>query len=99
MNAKRHLIPLILASGLVAGTAMAAEDDIERSSNVMISAEIGAITTSGNTSGTSLTGKFEALQDTPLWSNEYTGNGYLKATVPLLQQGSFRLDATVSDDS
>jgi len=28
-----------------------------------------------------------------------TGNGYLKATVPLLQQGSFRLDATVTDDS
>src|SRR5690554_7636042 len=28
-----------------------------------------------------------------------TGNGYLKATVPLLQQGSFRLDATVADDS
>lgn len=28
-----------------------------------------------------------------------TGNGYLKATVPLLQQGSFRLDATVADGS
>lgn len=28
-----------------------------------------------------------------------TGSGYLKATVPLLQQGSFRLKSTVTDDS
>ncbi len=74
----KFLTTLILASGLAAGNALAAEDDIEHPGNLMISAEIGAITTSGNTSGTSVTGKFEVLQDLPLWSNEYTGNGYFK---------------------
>lgn len=73
-----YLTTLILASGLAAGHALAAEDDIEHPGNLMLSAEIGAITTSGNTSGTSVTGKFEVLQDLPLWSNEYTGNGYFK---------------------
>lgn len=74
----KYLTTLILASGLVAGQALAAEDDIEHSGNIIASAEIGAITTSGNTSGTSVTGRFEVLQDLPLWSNEYTGNGYFK---------------------
>ena len=74
----KYLTTLILASGLAAGNALAADEDIEHSSNVMVSAEVGAITTSGNTAGTSVTGRFEVLQDLPLWSNEYTGNGYFK---------------------
>lgn len=73
----KYFTSILLASGLAAGHALAA-DDIEQSGNWIIAAEVGAITTSGNTSGTSITGKFEALQDTPLWSNEYTGHGYLK---------------------
>lgn len=73
----KYFTTLILATGLAAGNALAAED-IEQPGNWIIAAEIGAITTSGNTSGTSVSGKFEALQDTPLWSNEYTGSGFLK---------------------
>ncbi|WP_028105032.1 DUF481 domain-containing protein [Pseudoduganella violaceinigra] len=74
----KYLTTLILASGLAAGNALAADDDIDHSGNVMLSAEIGAITTSGNTSGTSVTGRFEVLQDTLRFSNEYTANGYFK---------------------
>lgn len=40
------------------------------------SAELGAITTSGNTKGTSVTGKIDAKQELESWSNEYIANGY-----------------------
>lgn len=42
------------------------------------SAELGAISTSGNTVGTSVTGKIDAKQETPKWSNEYVLAGYFK---------------------
>ncbi len=74
----KYLIPLIFASGLAAGNALAEDNEVDHTGNVMLSAEIGAITTSGNTAGTSVTGRFEILQDTLRWSNEYTGNGYFK---------------------
>ena len=74
----KYLIPLIFASGLAAGNALAEDNEVDHTGNLMLSAEIGAITTSGNTAGTSVTGRFEILQDTLRWSNEYTGNGYFK---------------------
>ena len=42
------------------------------------SAELGAISTSGNTVGTSVTGKIDAKQELPDWSNEYILAGYFK---------------------
>ena len=42
------------------------------------SAELGAITTSGNTVGTSVTGKIDSKQELPDFSNEYILAGYFK---------------------
>jgi putative salt-induced outer membrane protein YdiY len=42
------------------------------------SAELGAITTSGNTTGTSVTGKIDARHETSNWSNEYIASGFFK---------------------
>lgn len=42
------------------------------------SAELGAITTSGNTVGTSVTGKIDARQELDNWSNQYIFSGYFK---------------------
>jgi putative salt-induced outer membrane protein YdiY len=42
------------------------------------SAELGAITTSGNTTGTSVTGKIDARHETSNWSNEFIASGFFK---------------------
>jgi putative salt-induced outer membrane protein YdiY len=42
------------------------------------SAELGAITTSGNTSGTSISGKIDARHETVDWSREYILSGFFK---------------------
>lgn len=42
------------------------------------SAELGAISTSGNTTGTSVTGKIDARHETPRWSHEFLVSGYFK---------------------
>lgn len=42
------------------------------------SAELGAISTSGNTVGTSLSGKIDARHETADWSNEYIVSGFFK---------------------
>jgi putative salt-induced outer membrane protein YdiY len=41
-------------------------------------AELGAITTSGNTKGTSVTGKIDSKQELAHWSNEYVLSAYFK---------------------
>jgi len=41
-------------------------------------AELGAIMTSGNTKGTSVTGKIDSKQELTHWSNEYSLGGYFK---------------------
>ncbi len=41
-------------------------------------AELGAITTSGNTKGTSVTGKIDSKQELEHWSNEYVLSAYFK---------------------
>lgn len=50
------------------------------------SAELGAITTSGNTKGTSITGKIDAKQELEQWSNDYTFSAF------------FKRDETTADD-
>ena len=42
------------------------------------SAELGAITTSGNTVGTSITGKIDAKQELQHWSNQYIFSAFFK---------------------
>jgi putative salt-induced outer membrane protein len=42
------------------------------------SAELGAISTSGNTTGTSVTGKIDARHEMAQWSNEYIVSGFFK---------------------
>ncbi|WP_307734720.1 DUF481 domain-containing protein [Massilia hydrophila] len=42
------------------------------------SAEVGAIATSGNTTGTSITGKVDARHETANWSHEFIVSGFFK---------------------
>src|SRR5690606_35732572 len=42
------------------------------------SAELGAISTSGNTTGTSVTGKIDARHETASWSHEFVVSGFFK---------------------
>lgn len=51
---------------------------VPEGSNWYTSAELGAITTSGNTTGTSVTGKVDARHEMRNWSNEYIFSGYFK---------------------
>ncbi|TWI67262.1 putative salt-induced outer membrane protein YdiY [Pseudoduganella lurida] len=73
MNSK-HL--LITALALGHGAAFAADTFEERTWNT--SAELGAISTSGNTTGTSITGKIDARQELEDWSNQYILSGFFK---------------------
>jgi len=67
----------IFALALAAAHGGAAAQDIpERTWST--SAELGAITTTGNTVGTSVTGKIDARQELDSWSNEYILSGYFK---------------------
>ncbi|MDX3775519.1 DUF481 domain-containing protein [Chromatiaceae bacterium AAb-1] len=52
-----------------------------------ISAELGAITTSGNTEGTSVTGKIDARQELEKWSNQYIFSAYFKQDEKTNDQG------------
>ena len=45
------------------------------------SAELGAITASGNTAGTSVTGKIDTRQHYERWSNQYIASGFFKEDV------------------
>ena len=51
---------------------------IPEGSNWYTSAELGAINTSGNTSGTTVTGKVDARHEMSNWSNEYVFSGFFK---------------------
>lgn len=52
------------------------------------SAELGAISTSGNTVGTSVTGKIDSKQELPDFSNEYILAGYFKDEQITNEDGS-----------
>jgi putative salt-induced outer membrane protein YdiY len=52
------------------------------------SAELGAITTSGNTAGTSVTGKIDARQERVDWSNQYIFTGFFKEDKVSQSDGS-----------
>ncbi len=61
---------------MLAATSASAKSNPEPGWNT--SAELGAISTSGNTVGTSVTGKIDAKQETNNWSNEYILGAYFK---------------------
>lgn len=52
------------------------------------SAELGAINTTGNTVGTSVTGKINSRQELEDWSNEYNASGFFKDDEVTLADGS-----------
>jgi len=58
---------------LTVGHAQAQEQKIWNTS-----AELGAITTTGNTAGTSITGKIDAKQELEQWSNQYILSAFFK---------------------
>jgi putative salt-induced outer membrane protein len=57
-------------------------------SNWYTSAELGAISTSGNTTGTSVTGKIDARHEMSNWSNEYIFSGFFKEDETVNEDGS-----------
>ncbi len=69
------LSALALALSIAHGAAFARTAP-ERTWNT--SAELGAIATSGNTVGASVTGKIDARQELEDWSNEYVVSAYFK---------------------
>jgi putative salt-induced outer membrane protein YdiY len=66
------------ALALASGCAAAADSIDPNPLGWNTSAELGAISTSGNTVGTSVTGKIDAKQETTKWSNEFILSGYFK---------------------
>ncbi|MRV73618.1 DUF481 domain-containing protein [Duganella sp. FT92W] len=68
-------ILIALALAATQGAACA-DDNTERT--WFTAAELGAITTTGNTSGTSVTGKIDARQELEDWSNQYIFSGFFK---------------------
>lgn len=58
---------------LLASQAQASEQKVWNTS-----AELGAISTTGNTAGTSITGKIDAKQELTQWSNQYILSAFFK---------------------
>jgi putative salt-induced outer membrane protein YdiY len=61
---------------------------VPEGSNWYTAAELGAISTSGNTSGTSVTGKIDARHEMSNWSNEYIVSGFFKEDEVANSDGS-----------
>src|SRR6185369_8806752 len=73
----KYLPALALALATASSGAFAA-DTVEENLGWHTSAELGAITTSGNTTGTTVTGKIDARQEMQDWSNQYIATGFFK---------------------
>ncbi len=69
---------LALGSLAVSGAASAQNKGTDEAKVWQTSAELGAITTSGNTVGTSITGKIDARQELESWSNQYILSAFFK---------------------
>lgn len=88
MTASTRRTPLlsVLVLALAHGAAFAADTIDERTWKT--SAELGAISTSGNTTGTSVTGKIDARQELEDWSNEYILAGFFKEDQTVTDEGN-----------
>jgi len=73
----KYLPAFALALATATSGAHAA-DTVEENLGWHTSAELGAITTSGNTTGTTVTGKIDARQELEEWSNQYIATGFFK---------------------
>lgn len=73
----KYLPAFALALAMAHGGVSAA-DIVEEKLGWHTSAELGAINTSGNTTGTTVTGKIDARQELDEWSNEYIATGFFK---------------------
>ena len=82
---KNHLTILVSALAIAHGAACAADD---AGSNWHVAAELGAITTSGNTEGTAVTGKVDARQELTDWSNQYIVTGFFKEDETTSKDGT-----------
>jgi putative salt-induced outer membrane protein len=70
---------LLMLSALLASGAISAQQANTDDGKVwQTSAELGAITTSGNTAGTSITGKIDARQELDSWNNQYIFSAFFK---------------------
>lgn len=69
---------VILAVAAVASSQVQANEPEGVDKVWTTSAELGAITTSGNTVGTSITGKIDAKQELDQWSNQYILSAFFK---------------------
>lgn len=67
--------PLLLTTVMLFSFTSQAEEPAKTWST---SAELGAIATSGNTKGTSITGKIDSKQELKQWSNEYAFAAFYK---------------------
>jgi putative salt-induced outer membrane protein len=81
-------ISLLALALAIAHGGVAAKEAPEPGRTWNTSAELGAITTSGNTVGTSVTGKIDARQELEDWSNEYVLSGYFKEDENTQDDGS-----------
>lgn len=72
------LIAVGLALGPILFCPVLAQADDHAEANWHTSAELGAITTSGNTNGTTVSGKIDARQELDEWSNQYIVSGHFK---------------------
>lgn len=68
----------MLALAIAASMQVQASDAAATDKVWTTSAELGAITTSGNTVGTSITGKIDARQELEDWSNQYIFSAFFK---------------------
>jgi putative salt-induced outer membrane protein len=71
-------LPAFAMALAMAHGGVSAADTVEENRGWHVSAELGAITTSGNTTGTTVTGKIDARQELEEWSNEYIATGFFK---------------------
>ena len=80
----------ILALALAAACSAACADTpaLPSTSGWHTSAELGAISVSGNTAGTSITGKIDARQEIDRWNNQYVASGFFKEDVQRRSDGS-----------
>jgi len=67
--------PMLLCTLMLCSLSSQAEEMVKPWST---SAELGAITTSGNTKGTSITGKIDSKHELEKWSNEYAFAAFYK---------------------
>lgn len=82
-----HATERLILVAAMSAAATASAGDIGSEGSWSTSAELGAITTSGNTAGTSVTGKIDARQELESWSNEYIVSGFFKEDEKTLPDG------------